>query len=199
MSSVTKLLIRAREIYTGVNTNKVYFASPTPTPATLLTQIQALETAQQAVPTRVAGASAARDAKVNALISTLEALKLYVQGLADAAPPDLAVMIIQAAGMRVKAAPAPKALLSITPTQPPGTVMLRANVKAITRKKQGNKTVRWGYSTDGGKTWIESATPHAHTTLSGLPLGVEIAFRCRISFAKGGESDWCPPVYATLR
>lgn len=198
-SNVTKFVVRAREIYTGVNSNKVLFVSPSPSLATLLAQIQAVEAAQQLVPGGAPGAAAARDVKIDAVISTLEALRVYVQALADAAPPEQALSIIQAAGMRVRTKRGGKALLTVTPTQPPGTVILRASARALTGGKTSGKTLHWAYSTDGGKTWIESATPRATTTISGLPLTTEIAFRVRASFAKGGESPWSPAVHVVLR
>jgi hypothetical protein len=201
--SPKKVVARCREFYNAVTTNKTTFATPNPAPATFLGAIQAVETAIAAVPGGAPGASANVGVKVAALILLAESLQHYVQGLADAAPtPDAAVNIIQSAAMKVAAfgsrASAP---LRVTPILPAGSVGLRAVASALIegRPKKGSRTFHWYYSLDGGKTWLfGAATPRARATLSGLPLLTEIAFRVRVSYGKGGESDWCPRVTLVL-
>lgn len=52
----------------------------------------------------------------------------------------------------------------------------------------------WGYSTDGGKTWIEvGPTLQAKTTISGLPVGTSVQFRYR-GVTKSGAADWSQPI-----
>jgi hypothetical protein len=201
--SPKKSVARCREMYGAVTANKNVFTTPTPAPATFLGAIQAVETAMAAVPGGAPGASGHVGEKLAALILLAEGLQHYVQALADAAPtPDAAVAIIQSASMKVTSFGArAKVPLTVKPTQPAGTVNLRAFAFALIegKPKRGSKTFHFWYSLDGGKTWLfGAATPRGKATISGLPLLTEIAFRVRVSYPKGGESDWCPPVTVVL-
>lgn len=184
-NNVPVLLAQAKAIHAAMSANQAIFTAPNPPLATLLTQIEALDAAEQATHTKAKGTAAVRNTKRNVLISSLELERAYVQSLADASPEE-AVAIIEAASMKVAASPRhAKEVLGAKLGQPPGTVILDANAGLLGR---GTKQVcfNWLFSTDGGKTWISApSTPLPHTSITGLPLLTVCSFRVNISDADG--------------
>ncbi len=66
---IPSLLSQAKSIYNAMNADKATYASPNPPLATLLVQIQELDTTQQAVKARAPGAVDVRNAKRDVLVS----------------------------------------------------------------------------------------------------------------------------------
>jgi hypothetical protein len=152
--------------------------------AQAVTDLQAAETAALA---RTKGAIATRNEKRAALVQLLQQLKGTVQNAADATPEN-APSIIQSAGVAVKktAVRAPRVFAA-----KPGAVS--GSVNLVTDSAARRAFYEWQYSTDGGKTWVTSAsTLQTKTTVSGLTPGATVMFRYRAA-TKTGEGDWSQP------
>jgi hypothetical protein len=122
---VPDLIVYANQIATAM-TGNASFPTPTIPIATFEANITALATAEQAVLTRVKGASATRNVKLATVRSDMEQHKAYVQVIADSNPSS-AESIIHSAGMAVKKLTARnKADLAVTPGPVPGTAHLVA-------------------------------------------------------------------------
>ncbi len=146
---------------------------------------QVAETA--ALMTRAKGTIATRNEKRAALVALLELLRAYVQSVADATPEN-APSIIESAGLAIKKTPvrAPRVFVAKADT-------VSGSVKLIAPTAGHRAAYLWQYSTDAGKTWLESSpTLQAKTTVAGLPSGTTVQFRYR-TVIKGGASDWSPP------
>src|SRR5579871_1232277 len=95
------ILALAKAIYAKMSANAATFPSPNPTLASLLAAITAFSNAQDAVAQRQPGATKVRAAALDALLTILEGLRMYVQTLSDSANPEQSAVIIEAAGMKV--------------------------------------------------------------------------------------------------
>ncbi len=191
---VPLLIVLAQYIYAAMTANAAQFtAAATTLLATLATQITALTGAQEQVKIRAVGAVGARDTKRDALILTLENLRVLVQGLCDGAP-EQAIALIQAAGMKAVSTGARfKALLAVTLGVQPGTVNLVANAALLSSSRK-KKTYNWSYSLDG-KTWLSApSTPYAKTTIEGLPSLATCEFRVNVSVGDAGPGPWSQAV-----
>ena len=172
------VLALAKAIYNALIADPTQFPSPVPALPVVLGQITAVETAQQAVATRARGTAAVRDAKLAVLVTSLEGLQTYVQGLCDASP-EQALSIVTAAAMIAKKPPIrSKAELAAKLGAAMGIVRLDANRKLLTGKTSKRFLFNWEYSLDGGKTWVAApATPLANTEIGGLPPLTVVFFR----------------------
>jgi hypothetical protein len=182
MSHVTDL---AKQTYGFVDsmTNNTYFATPTPTLASVKAAADAVVAAEIAARNKAPGAIEDRNQKVIALISLLHALRAYVQSIADS---DISngEAIIRSSGMGVKkVTPRQKNTFKATQGDVSGLVLLtapRAAAKAC---------YTWQWSTDE-KVWTTlPQTMVATTTVSGLTPATVYYFRYRVRTRKG-ESDW---------
>ena len=189
------LITVAMAIYNAMTQNSSMFSSPTITLAVLLSQIEALQVAHQAVKTRALGMAQIRDNKRDILWTSLEILVKYVQGLCDASP-ELAPTLIKGAAMQIVAkAVRAKAILQAHLGPVPGTVILIANATLLTNKTRKRVLYNWAWSGDGGKTWNQVAsTPYAETEITNLPLMATYAFRVCVTIAKDPPGEWTQPV-----
>ena len=169
-------------------TNNPSFPSPTPSLATVLASIAALQTAEQSALARTKGAVAARNEQKTVVVGQLEQLKGYAQSVADANLEN-GVSIINGAGMAARKTPAGHPhVLAARPGPVAGSAKLTA--PAAARRASHN----WEYSTDGGKTWVVMpSTLQSKTSMTGLPSGTIVQFRsCPVT--KAGQGDWSAPV-----
>ncbi len=168
------------------------FPNPSPTLATVDAAVSDLEKAQAAVKARVQGAAEPRDAKRTALKQLVDALRVYVQGIADADPQN-AVTIIQSAGFAVhKLVTHGKRAFHVTQGASSGSVDLAA---PATRRAAYD----WQWSIDGGKTWQNApSTLQAKTTIAGFVAGSTVSFRFRAN-TKAADGEWSQPIAVVVR
>jgi hypothetical protein len=168
-------------------TNNAHFPTPVPALTAIAAAITALQSAESAV-SRVKGTVVARNDKKAALVALLQQLRGYVQTTADADPENSAAMI-QSSGLAVKKLPAHRPrVFTVKPRAVSGSVEIVA--ASVGRRA----SYVWGYSTDGGKTWIEvGPTLQAKTLITGLPVATSVQFRYR-AVTKTGAADWSQPV-----
>jgi hypothetical protein len=184
-TQVSVLVSLAQAIVLALTANKD-FPSPDPTLAAVTAAVADLEQAQAAAQSRTKGAVPVRNEKRTALVGLLRGLKGYVQKVVDAAPDaEHAVSLVHAAGMNAKRQRVPaKRAFGVTPGPVSGSVVLTTAVAAQ------RASYEWGYSADGGKTWVAApVTLKTRATLVGLVPGTVYAFRSR-SVTKTGTSDW---------
>jgi hypothetical protein len=184
---VPRFIVYARSIVKAMTDNS-WFPSPHPPLATVAAAIDALDEAQTATLTRMAGTVEVRDEKRRVLKRLLDQLCAYVQATADAHP-EHAASIIESAGMYVKKKRVYAAVpFRVKPGDVSGEMVLVAPVA-------GNRSAYdWAYSIDGMKTWIVlPTTVRASTTVRGLVPGSTVYFRYR-TVTKDGTSDWSEPV-----
>jgi hypothetical protein len=192
---IPALLSQSKNIYNAMSADKVTYAAPNPPLAMLQAQIQALDTAQQAVKARAPGAVAVRDSKRDILFASLESEQAYVQSLADASP-DRAPAIVTGAAMFVAKAPsANKPVVQVKLGAQPGTATLRANATMLVGKGVTKRpTFNWQLSIDGGKTWsIVPSTPLANTVIENLTPMTTYLFRVSATVANV-PGEWSQPV-----
>jgi hypothetical protein len=199
-AKVPALLTQAKAIYNGMNADKVTFAAPNPSLATLLGQIQALDVAEQATTTKTKGTVAVRDTKRELLITSLESERMYVQSLCDASP-EQAVAIATAAAMAIGKIPAhAKPILQAKLGTQSGAVVLVANAGLLVGKGVSKKvTFNWQLSADGGKTWtLCPSTPLANTGIESLTPLTTYAFRVGVTVSKV-TGEWSQAVTLLVR
>jgi hypothetical protein len=186
------LLAYTQTVVTAM-TNNPNFPTPSPALAVVAAAGTALQSAETTALTRVKGAAVVRNDKREALVTLLRQLQGYVQKTADADPENGAA-IIQSAGMGVRKVPVRKPrVFSGKPGAVSGSIELTAPLAA----RRG--AYEWQYSTDGGKSWIESAPSlRAATTITGLPVASSVQFRYR-SVTKAGPSDWSAPIAVLVK
>jgi hypothetical protein len=167
-------------IYTGLLNHPALFPALPVLLSVLLAQIQAVESAQKLVKTRVAGAAATRDDLVDVLASTVENIRSYIQVLCDASPGQAATLAA-AAGMSLAAVGVhPKAALAATLGTVSGLVRLVANGSLLSTSRRG-KFFEWQYTLDG-KTWlVGTTTSTGKASIAGLPPLTSVGFRVRVT------------------
>jgi hypothetical protein len=169
-------------------TNNANFPTPVPALSALSAALTALQSAESQALSRLKGAVVARNDKKAALVALLQQLRNYIQTAADANP-ETSAAVIQSAGLPVKKVPVHKPR---TFEAKQGAVSGSVEVTAATVARRASYV--WGYSTDGGKTWIEvGPTLQAKTTISGLTAGTTVQFRYR-GVTKTGAADWSQPI-----
>jgi len=174
-------------------TNNPHFPTPLPALATITQAIDELRAAQAAALSRVQGAVSLRNDKRSALIKLLQALKGYIQGVANLVP-ETAATVIQSAGVAVRKTPTrrPRSLTAV-----PGPITGTAKVTAVSVGPRAS--YEWQVSTDGGKTWVDGPSSiRTKTVIVGLTPGATVAFRYR-TVTKAGESDWSQSVTLIVR
>jgi hypothetical protein len=170
-------------------TDNPNFPTPTPSIAALTAAVNDLHSAETTALSRAKGSATVRNDKRATLVSLLQQLDGYVQGIADATPQNGAA-IIESAGLTVRKMPAhgKRAFAA-----KPGALSGSAIVTAVTAGPRSS--YEWQYSTDGGKTWVPApATTQGKTTIAGLPSGTTVQFRYLSVTPKGGQGDWSAAV-----
>ncbi|HTQ46927.1 MAG TPA: hypothetical protein VMI75_29435 [Polyangiaceae bacterium] len=174
-------------------TNNANFTTPVPALSAVAAALAALQSAESQALSRLKGAVVARNDKKAALVALLQQLRSYIQTTADADPENSAA-IIKSSGLPVKKVPVHKPRVF---TVKPGAVS--GSVELVTATAARRASYLWGYSIDGGKTWIEvGPTLQAKTTVSGLPVGTSVQFRYR-GVTKTGGTDWSQPISFLVR
>jgi hypothetical protein len=166
-------------------------------PTTLLGQITDGESVHlQTKTTR--GLIGTRTTKINIIWTSLESNLSYSQGLCDNNTSQ-ALVLADASGYHVtQVGIHARELITITLELGHGTVHLRANVAQIpvpSGKPSVSRLWLWRHTIDGGKTIVnDDPTPTAHTTITGLPLGVDVGFGVAVkdSTGTGPWSIWIP-------
>jgi hypothetical protein len=183
--SFPSLILRAQAVQAAVAGNATQLPSAQPTPAVLLTQIQTLQVAQQRTIAKEPGATADRNAAGDVVITSLEELRTYVQGLCDASPEKAAQLAAAASMKMIVTTPAAKPVIAAKLGVASGSVVLRANKHALVGKTAAMCTFNWEYSLDGQKTWVAVlGTPLAETTITGLPALATVSFRVSVTMKK---------------
>jgi hypothetical protein len=199
---IPALVARAQGIYNGMDADKVTYAGANPALPAFLTMIVNLTTAQQAVRTGLKGAAAARDVQRDILWTGMDTQRIFVQGLADAAP-SRAVSLIQNAGLLVAQFTGhPKALLTLSLGKAPGSVECDANVSLLVGagapRPHQRRFFNWGYTLDGAKTFVTvPSTPTGKTTITNLPLLTQVGVRVNLNNMTG-PGEWSQVVYILI-
>jgi hypothetical protein len=190
---------RATAMHNGMAADTVTYTAPNPPLPAFLILIDNLGTSQQATFLRTTGAAAARDVARDLLWTAMQTELAYINSVA-AAFPSRAVSIIQNAGCVVADVnPHTKAIIELSLLQPPGTVLCDANVGMLeataVRKASANRFFNWGYTLDGGKTFLTApSTPNGKTTISNLPLLTQVGFRVNLN-TSAGPGEWSQVMY----
>ncbi len=168
------------------------FSAPPAQLAALDAGVLALEAALAVVQARTYGAAAHRKARQSDVLSALQALKAYVQTLADTLPAHEAAMVAARAGLAVKDAKGPmRGGLAVKPGPSSGSVHAYA---PATRARAGYE---WEYARGdegAGGAWISVPfTVRADVVLTGLVPGALYSVRAR-TVTKDGASSWLTPV-----
>jgi hypothetical protein len=172
----------ARSILAAITGNP-HFPSPTATMAAFEAHIDAAANAQSHILVGPIGSAAQRDARLAAVRSDLEQLRVYVQGVADASPGE-GRAIIESAGMNVRRPGLhDKQELTVKAGAVTGSVVVVA-------KAAGDRaTYEWQYS-KVGEPWIDvEPTRQARKAFNGLVAGARYRFRVR-SVTQAGRSDF---------
>ncbi len=166
-------------------------------PAALLGQITDGESVHLQTKT-VRGLIGTRTTKINLIWTSLESNLTYCQGLCDNNPSQ-GLVLADASGYHVTQVGTPvRELIAITLEIGHGTVHLKANVAQIpvpSGKASVSRTWLWRHTIDGGKTIVnDDPTPTSRTTITGLPLAVDVAFGVAVkdSTGTGSWSMWIP-------
>ncbi len=161
-----------------------FFAAANPPLDVYEAHLAAAEAAQVQTLTGAWAAFSARNALVDQVKSDMDALRGYVQSVADA-DLDHAAIIIESAGMHVKHARGPSRYDFDVKNGPTSGVVI------LLSRSAGRRAVYyWQYSTDGENWTSLPETADATTTLSGLTPGVFYSFRCRRMTRKEGLLPW---------
>jgi hypothetical protein len=138
--TISLVLVYAENIVTRMTGNP-HFPTPTPSLASVTTHIGDLRVAEAAALARTKGAATVRNQKRTVLVSDLQALRGYVQTVADADPGNAAA-IIESAGLTVrKTATRHARALAAKPGSVSGVATITA--KVVSRRA----SYEWQYST----------------------------------------------------
>lgn len=164
-------------------------------PATLLQQTTDVETVHLQTKTN-RGLIPLRTAKVDLLWNSLELDCKYCETVCQQNP-EQGLALASSSGFHVvEVGDFAKHVIGVKVDLGKGVARLAANVKMLpppSGKPAVAVTYLWRHSIDGLKTIVDDApTPTGHTTISGLPLGVEVAFGVAVkdSFGVGPWSQW---------
>lgn len=185
--NILQVIALAKAILAKMQANAIYASTPVQF-SVLAQQIKDLEDAQHGVKMKLVTASF-RDTKRDAVVTSLETLMAFVQGLADGAG-EQAASIIEGAGMKVvQASTYAKPILDAKLGLTAGSVDVLANAGQL-RRRPGYLFYNWQFSVNGGASWQSApSTPHAQTTITGLPAMTVCAFRVCIT-DRDGTAEW---------
>jgi hypothetical protein len=195
--NVPGVILRAYAMYNGINGSPNSFVSPAVTMAAFLALITALVLAQQtATDTKAKGAATQRNVKRDLVWTAMEALRVYIQGLADQLSAEAATALIQSGGLLVGGVPShQKDVLTVTLTTVSGLAHLAANALLLAGKaaRGKRKMFNWQWSSDG-KIWNDAkSTPYASTDITGLTPMTTYSFRVSVTVGKV-TGAWSQPV-----
>jgi hypothetical protein len=159
------------------------YAAASPPLSVVEAHLATLRQAAQNVYTRALGSVEARQAALVTVQRDLDALRAFVQALAEQSP-DGGAAIIANAGMSVKNATGPvKSGFVVKQGSVSGTARM------IARAEGTRASYEWQYSQDG-ETWLSlESTVQASQDVTGLVPGTIYFFRYR-SLTKDGTGDW---------
>lgn len=183
---IGEFILNLRAIVLNIGNAVVFFATPSPTLATVKTDVDTLETLETKAATRAVGTAAARDLQVDVCSKDLRNLAAYVQTTANAAPDAAkAIAIIEASGFRVKFnGTHSKAPIEAINSIDEGSIDLVA-------KSGGKSTVYMWQSSANGVAWTDlPVTQIAKTTIDSLVPGTKVFFRVRTMNKKDCTSEW---------
>ncbi len=181
-------LINLAQVVVKAMTGNPNFPNPQPTLAVMTAALNDLVAAEAAAKIRTTGAVAMRNAKKQALVTLLEAWRMFLQSTADANPEN-AANIIQSGGATIRKNPVHKNLgfhakLGTTP----------GSVKVVAPAAARRAAYDWQSSVDGGKTWVDlPQTLQSKTSVTGLATMTTVQFRYRAT-VKAGEGAWSQPI-----
>ena len=174
-------------------TGNPHFPTPTPTLADVITAIAAVQTAETSVLTGLKGTAVVRNDRKAVLVTLMGELGHYVQKTADADPENSAAIILSSGFSLRKSNTRKPRTFAVKAGAVSGAVVVTAPLAAR------RASYEWQYSTDAGKTWIEWAPSlRSHTTITGLPAGVQVQLRSR-AVTKAGPSDWTQPLAIVVK
>jgi hypothetical protein len=193
---IGSMLTLARYILSCLRDNP-YFPNPRVALDTFEAHIAAAEAAQVTVLSGLHGSGSAGAAALQVVKNDVEALRVYVESVAQLDGTNGAA-IVTSAGMLVKNARGPsRPDFAVKPGRVSGSVNLFA--RAAGRRA----SYEWQYASGGGPrpgeagdapsdevVWTDvESTLVAQTTVSGLTPGIRYSFRCRTKTPKG-VGDW---------
>ena len=197
-TNIPGVLARAQAMHTGMSEHAGQFPAPTVDMPTFFDLLTGLATAQQErLSTGARGLASKRDVERDTLWIAMQALRTYVQGLADKLNFTDAKALILMAGLELGAGSSyQKPILQAKLTSEPGVVHLIANVSVLVGPAAASKKVmvNWEWSSDGGQTWPNArSTTYADTYIRGLTLMSKYTFR--VSVTIGTEmGEWSQAV-----
>jgi hypothetical protein len=168
---VTLLLVFANLVYNAMKAAAASFPTPVPTLAVLLAAITDLQTLQNAMKGTAKPGATAREAKRVPVVTALESLMAYVQGLADALTPHDAAALIVLAGFKVHGTPAAHKE-AVTPKQaaPAAPITVEAYAALLTAGMASHAVqYHWRYMLPGGTTYVTWTSPTSKTTVPATP------------------------------
>jgi hypothetical protein len=169
--TILQLIYFAKHVIASM-TNNPHFSSPSPSLASMSTNIQNLEAAVAAAKYGPPTATEDMHAKKKVLYDAMKQMGAYVEGIANLDPPNAAA-IATSAGVGLKNDPKPRASgFRLTLTGVPGQVKLYAlSVKAASYK--------WEYTLTpaDASSWISLDTNVAKLLITGLTSGQRYSFR----------------------
>jgi hypothetical protein len=182
-------------VQSRLGTSSSIFTALPVSPATLLTQIGDVEGVHLQTKTNK-GLVPLRTSKVDLLWNSLEADCTYCQGLCQQNP-EQGLAWANASGFHVVlVGDHTKEVITVKVDLGKGVAHLGAN-KALLPAPSGRKsaalTYLWRHTVDGGKSIVnDDSTPTHVTTLTGLPLGVDVGFQVAVKDSKavGPWSQW---------
>ncbi len=186
---IAVFIAKLRNIILDISTNTTIFVTPVPTPASVTTNVDALEDAEAEALTRASGKAAARDQKYEAVLDDVHDWLSYVQSLADNAADEVtAIAIIEASGFSVKVRGViVRPPLSVKNGSVSGTMLLTA-------RGGGPRTSHEWQSSPNAVTWTNHpSTIKAKTEISGFIKLSTVYFRHRV-IRSTGPDPWSQPV-----
>jgi hypothetical protein len=192
----TSVVGRANAMCVGLDNHQGTFPNPSPPTSAIKAQVGVVNQAEITAASRAKGTASARDVERNILVGMLEDGLHYIQGVADQAPTwDKAVAILEAGGLPVAATGTrTKGILVVRHGPTSGSVVLDANVRALTAGLRGKVSYNWQYTLDG-KTYVTlPSTPTHKTTVQNLTPVTSVGFRVSVTGASGTAGDWSQTV-----
>ena len=188
-NNIPLFLILAQAISAAMSAHATSLFSTLATLITLLaSQTADLAAAQVGVKNRTVG-TAERDAKRDLVATTLEALRVGVQGLCDANP-EQGPTLIQNSGMKaVAAAVRAKPMLAAKLTAQSGVVKLEANATLLSTSRK-KKTYTWQSTLDGKVFTTVGTTGYARITVTGLTPLTTVGFRVCVTVGDDEPGPW---------
>jgi hypothetical protein len=155
--------------------------------------LDALEVAETATRTGTHGSAAARNDKLHVVKTGMAQIEALVQLALDANPAQAEAIVAQAALHLHKSTTHGKQTLAVHEGPVGGSI------RATAPSGGDHAAYNWQVSLDAGKTYSEpTTTTVAHTSFTGLPVGVTVLVRVRVT-VKDVTADWSAPVSFVVR